>query len=228
MIPNLIDFFLTIDKHLPLIVQEYGFFTYAILFFIIFLETGFVVTPYLPGDSLLFVAGVCAASGILSVEWLLGVFILGAVLGDTANYWIGSYCGTKVFQKYFCNIFKDEHFQRTRIYFDRYGGSTIFIARFIPIVRTFAPFLAGVGTMQYRRFLLYNMAGGIVWSCVFVLAGYYFGTLPFVKENLNLLIYGVVFVTLVSVIFIIYTIIVQLRKTKAVPVNSTQQQTENK
>lgn len=214
MIPNLIDIFLNIDKNLPLVVQEYSFYTYIFLFFIIFLETGFVVTPYLPGDTLLFVAGICAASGILSIDWLLGAFILGAILGDTVNYWIGNYCATNVFQKYFCRIFKQEHFTRTREYFDRYGGSTIFIARFIPIIRTFAPFLAGVGTMHYRRFLIYNVAGGIVWSCVLVLAGYYFGTLPFVRDNLNLLIYAVILVTFVSVIFIIYTIATQLRKTK--------------
>jgi membrane-associated protein len=168
------------------------------------------------------------ASGILGLDVLLGVFILGAVLGDTVNYWIGNYCGIHVFKKRFCNIFRDEHFQRTREYFDRYGGSTIFIARFIPIIRTFAPFLAGVGTMHYRRFLIYNVAGGIVWSCILVLAGYYFGTLPLVKENLNLLIYGVIFVTIASVIFILYSIVTQLRKTKMDSERSISRQNEDK
>ncbi len=213
MIPDIIGIFLHIDQNLPLIIQDYGFWTYLILFAIIFFETGFVVTPYLPGDSLLFVAGVCAAGELLDLKWLLLVFITGAIAGDTANYWIGNYCGTNLRAR-LCRIFSDQHFERTRHFFDRYGGKTIFIARFIPMIRTFAPFLAGVGSMEYSRFLTYNVLGAIVWSVVIVFAGYYMGTIPIVQTNLNLLVYFVVLLTLGTVIFILYTLV---RKWHSVP-----------
>ncbi len=213
MIPDIIGIFLHIDQNLPLIIQDYGFWTYLILFAIIFFETGFVVTPYLPGDSLLFVAGVCAAGELLDLKWLLLVFITGAIAGDTANYWIGNYCGTNLRAR-LCRIFSDQHFERTRHFFDRYGGKTIFIARFIPMIRTFAPFLAGVGSMEYSRFLTYNVLGAIVWSVVIVFAGYYMGTIPIVQTNLNLLVYFVVILTLGTVIFILYTLV---RKWHSVP-----------
>lgn len=212
MIPDLVNIILNIDKNLPLVIQDYGLLTYLILFVIIFFETGFVITPYLPGDSLLFVAGVCAANGLLDIWWLLAAFILGAILGDTANYWIGSYCGSNLFTTRLCRIFKDEHFDRTNHFFERYGGKTIFLARFIPMVRTFAPFLAGVGCMHYRRFLAYNISGAIAWSVSIVLLGYYTGTIPVVKTNLNFLVYFVVLLTLGTVIFIIYQLIKTFRR----------------
>lgn len=212
MIPELLTTFLNIDQNLPLIIQEYGLFTYLILFVIIFFETGFVITPYLPGDSLLFVAGVCAASGLLDIWWLLAAFILGAIVGDTANYWIGSYCGSNLFKTRLCRIFKDEHFERTKHFFDRYGGKTIFLARFLPMVRTFAPFLAGIGCMHYRRFVVYNITGAIVWSVSIVILGFYAGTIPVVKTNLNVLVYFVVLLTLGTVIFIVYKLIKTLRR----------------
>lgn len=203
MLPSIIELFIHIDQNLPVIIQQYGTWTYLLLFLIIFFETGFVVTPFLPGDSLLFVSGVVAASGLLALHWLLAAFILGAVIGDTVNYWIGNYLGLCVVQQRFPNILKKEYIDRTYGFYERYGGMTIFVARFVPIIRTFAPFLAGVGTMDYRKFLLYNVFGGVAWSLSIVLAGYFFGTLPIVKENLNLLVYLVVLVTLATIVVII-------------------------
>ncbi len=214
MIPDLISIFLHIDQNLPLIIQEYGFWTYLILLGIIFFETGLVVTPYLPGDSLLFVAGICAAADLLDLKWLLLVFILGAIAGDTVNYWIGNYCGTNLRSR-LCRVFSDQHFEKTRHFFDRYGGKTIFIARFIPMVRTFAPFLAGVGSMDYRRFLVFNVLGAIAWTAAIVLAGFYIGTIPIVQNNLNLLVYFVILLTLGTVVFIIYTMVRKWRRSPA-------------
>jgi membrane-associated protein len=203
MLPEIIDIFINIDKHLPQIIQHYGIWTYLIFFIIIFFETGFVVTPFLPGDSLLFVSGAVAASGLLELHWLFIVFILGAVLGDTMNYWIGNYIGLRVIQCKFPNLLKQEYIDRTYGFYEQYGGMTIFVARFVPIVRTFAPFLAGVGSMDYRKFLTYNVLGGVIWSIGVVLAGYFFGTLPIVKQNLHLLIYLVVLVTVATILVII-------------------------
>jgi Uncharacterized membrane-associated protein len=211
MIPDLITIFLHIDKNLPLIIHQYGLYTYLILFAIIFLETGFVVTPYLPGDSLLFVSGICAAGELLDLRWLLLVFITGAIAGDTANYWIGAYCGTNLRSR-LCRIFSDQHFEKTRHFFEHYGGKTIFIARFIPMVRTFAPFLAGVGSMEYSRFLAYNVLGAIVWSAGIVLAGYYIGAIPLVQTHLNLLVYAVILLTLATVLFILYKLVKQWQR----------------
>jgi membrane-associated protein len=203
MLPSIIELFIHIDQNLPVIIQQYGTWTYLLLFLIIFFETGFVVTPFLPGDSLLFVSGVVAASGLLALHWLLAAFILGAVLGDTVNYWIGNYLGLVVVQKRFPNILKKEYIDRTYGFYERYGGMTIFVARFVPIIRTFAPFLAGVGSMEYKKFLVYNVFGGVAWSLSIVLAGYFFGTLPIVKENLNLLVYAVILVTLATIAVIL-------------------------
>lgn len=207
MLPGLVDLFLNLDKNLPLVIQEYGLVTYAILFAIIFLETGLVVTPFLPGDSLLFVAGVVSAAGHLNLYLILAVFIAGAILGDTTNYWIGNYLGLRVFQRRFPEIIRQEYIDRTYDFFERYGGLAIFIARFVPLVRTFAPFLAGVGTMCYRRFLLFNVLGAVVWSIVLVLAGYFIGTVPIVNQHLNLMIYGVLALTAGSVLYILFRIV---------------------
>jgi membrane-associated protein len=181
MIDALINIFMHLDQNLVSVVHEYGMWTYLILFVIIFMETGFVITPFLPGDSLLFVAGAAAASGILDVQWLLLVFILGAVIGDTVNYWIGNYLGIHVFLCRFPGLVKQEYIDRTYGFFEKYGGAAIFVARFVPVVRTFAPFLAGVGSMKYSRFLFYNILGGITWTISILLAGYYFGTLSIVQ-----------------------------------------------
>ncbi len=206
MLPGLIDLFLHLDQNLPLVIEQYGIATYLLLFAIIFLETGLVVTPFLPGDSLLFVAGVVAAAGHLDPFLLLAVFIAGAILGDTANYWIGNFLGLRVFQRRFPEIIRQEYIDRTYDFFERYGGLAIFIARFVPLVRTFAPFLAGVGTMCYRRFLLYNVLGAVAWSVVLVAGGYFLGTVPVVNQHLNLLIYAVMALTAVSVLYILYRV----------------------
>jgi len=207
MLDSLITIFLHLDQNMISVVQEYGLWTYLILFCIIFFETGFVIMPFLPGDSLLFVAGAAAASGILDLPWLFVAIILGAVLGDTVNYWIGNYIGLHVFLERFPTLVKKEYIDRTYTFYEKYGGATIFVARFVPIVRTFAPFLAGVGSMHYPRFLFYNVLGGIAWTVVVVMAGYYFGSFTIVKENMSLLIIAVIGVSAITLLFILYGII---------------------
>lgn len=207
MIDSLITVFLNIDQNLVSVVQEYGIWTYLILFAIIFFETGFVIFPFLPGDSLLFVGGAAAASGILDLHLLIIVIILGAVIGDTVNYWIGNYLGVHVFLERFPTLVKKEYIDRTYGFYEKYGGATIFVARFVPLVRTFAPFLAGVGTMHYRRFLFYNVLGAACWAIGLVLAGYYFGTLTVVKENMSLLIIGVILLTAGTVLYILGSLV---------------------
>lgn len=207
MLDSIISVFLNIDQNLVSVVQEYGVWTYLILFFIIFFETGFVIFPFLPGDSLLFVGGAAAASGILDLHLLILVIILGAVIGDTVNYWIGNYLGVHVFLERFPTLVKKEYIDRTYGFYEKYGGATIFVARFVPLVRTFAPFLAGVGTMQYRRFLFYNILGAACWAVGLVLVGYYFGTLTVVKENMSLLIIGVILLTAGTVLYILWSLV---------------------
>jgi membrane-associated protein len=207
MIDSLIMAFLHIDQNLALVVQEYGIWTYLILFFIIFFETGFVIFPFLPGDSLLFVGGAAAASGILDIQLFILVIILGAVLGDTVNYWIGNYLGIHVFLERFPSLVKKEYIDDTYRFYEKYGGATIFVARFVPVVRTFAPFLAGVGSMQYRRFLFYNVLGAVCWTVGIVLAGYYFGSMTVVKENMSLLILGVILLSAGTLFYIFCTIL---------------------
>jgi membrane-associated protein len=196
------DLVLHFDTYLPGLIDSYGFWTYLILFAIIFCETGFVVMPYLPGDSLLFVAGALAGTGYLNVELLIVTLTLAAILGDTANYWIGHTVGMKVLEKKF-SIIKRDHLEKTEEFFTRYGGLTIVIARFIPFIRTFAPFLAGVGKMRYRWFLSYNVIGGILWICAFIGAGYFFGSIPIVKENFNYIIYAIILLSLFAVASIV-------------------------
>jgi membrane-associated protein len=197
-----IDLILHFDKYLPGIIETYGFWTYLILFVIIFCETGLVVAPYLPGDSLLFVAGALAGAGLLNIEILLVSLVIAAVLGDSANYWIGHTAGMKVLEKKYSFV-KPDHLEKTQEYFRKYGGFTIVIARFIPFIRTFAPFLAGVGKMSYRWFITYNISGAVLWICVFTLTGYFFGGLPIVKENFSLLIYAIIGVSLLAVASVI-------------------------
>ncbi len=207
MLNSLIDIFLNIDQNMITVVQEYGMWTYVIIFCIIFFETGFVIMPFLPGDSLLFVAGAAAASGFLDLQWLFIAIIFGAVLGDTVNYWIGNYVGLRVFLERFPTLVKQEYIDRTYTFYEKYGGATIFVARFVPVVRTFAPFLAGVGTMHYPRFLFYNVLGAVVWTIGIVLAGYYFGSFTIVKENMSLLIIAVIALSAITILFILAGII---------------------
>jgi membrane-associated protein len=181
--------------------------TYLILFCIIFLETGLVIMPFLPGDSLLFVAGAAAASGLLDLPWLLVAIIAGAVLGDTLNYWIGNYLGIHIFLERFPNLVKKAYLDRTYGFYEKYGGTAIFVARFVPVVRSFAPFLAGVGSMKYSRFLFYNILGATAWTLVVVLAGYYLGTFTVVKDNMGLLLIGVLALTVATVLFIAWNVL---------------------
>ncbi|MBI5603164.1 MAG: DedA family protein [Deltaproteobacteria bacterium] len=194
-ITGLIDLFLHLDQHLNIIIRDYGLWTYLILFIIIFCETGLVVTPILPGDSLLFAAGAFAAGGALDPLWLFLLLGTAAVAGDTVNYWIGNWVGPKIFHQEELRFFKKEYLIRTHEFYERHGGKTIIIARFIPIIRTFAPFVAGIGEMTYFRFISYNVIGGIVWIALFIFGGYYFGNLPMVKKNFTLVILAIVFIS---------------------------------
>jgi len=195
-----VDFFLHLDKHLAEVIQAYGTWTYALLFSIVFLETGLVVTPLLPGDSLLFAAGSFAALGALDVGLLFVLLSVAAILGDTVNYAIGHYLGPKVFHYPKSRFFNPEHLRQTHTFYEKYGGKTIIIARFVPIVRTFAPFVAGIGAMSYGRFLAYNVVGGVLWVAICLFAGYFFGNLPFVKKNFSLVIVGIVLVSILPAV----------------------------
>jgi membrane-associated protein len=194
-ITSLIDLFLHLDQHLNIIIREYGLWTYLLLFLIIFCETGLVVTPILPGDSLLFAAGAFAALGALDPLWLLALLTIAAVAGDTVNYWIGKWVGPRIFQQEKIRFLKREYLVRTHEFYERHGGKTIIIARFIPIIRTFAPFVAGIGEMTYFRFISYNIFGGIAWIAIFILGGYYFGNLPLVKKNFTLVIMAIILIS---------------------------------
>jgi len=177
LVKTVFDIFMHLDKHLGAVIQAYGTWTYLILFLIIFCETGLVVTPILPGDSLLFAAGAFAAIGALEVMWLFILLSIAAIAGDTVNYGIGSFMGPKVFHKENVRFLNREYLDRTHQFYERHGGKTIIIARFMPIIRTFAPFVAGLGKMTYVRFISYNVVGGIVWIAVFIFGGYYFGNI---------------------------------------------------
>lgn len=196
LIKDFIDLFMHLDKHLHAVIQDYGGLTYLILFLIIFCETGLVVTPLLPGDSLLFAAGAFAASGSLHVGWLFILLSIAAIAGDTLNYWIGHFVGPKVFSKENVRFLNKEYLDRTHQFYEKYGAKTIIIARFVPIVRTFAPFVAGIGSMSYGRFISYNIIGGIAWVAICVFAGYFFGNLPVVKENFTLVILAIIFISI--------------------------------
>lgn len=188
----IVDFIIHIDVHLSEIIRSYGVWTYLILFLIIFCETGLVVAPLLPGDSLLFAAGTFAARGDLNVFWLFLLLSAAAILGDTANYWIGSYLGPRVFHKEKVRFLNKEYLERTHRFYEKYGGKTIIIARFVPIIRTFAPFVAGIGSMTYGKFISYNVAGGILWIGAFAYAGYFFGNIPMVKRNFTMVIFAII------------------------------------
>jgi membrane-associated protein len=207
MIPGIPDFFVNIDQNFALIISYYGFWTYLILFVIITLETGLVVTSFLPGDSLLFVAGLSAASGLLNIFWLIGIFFVAGVAGNTLNYWVGRHIGERVLREKFPDLVKKKYLDRTGRYFEKYGGKTIFIARFVPLIRTFAPFLAGVSSMNYRKFILYSVISAALWGAVMPIIGYLFGTSPFVREYLVWFIYGIALLTLATIVVIIVALI---------------------
>lgn len=191
-ISSFVDVILHLDQHLLVLVQNYGAWIYGILFIILFCETGLVVTPFLPGDSLLFVAGAIAGAGSMNVHLLVVLLLTAAVLGDSLNYAIGHYIGPKVFRFDDSWFFKKAYVERTHRFFERHGGKTIVLARFVPIIRTYAPFVAGIGAMDYRRFLLFNVAGAVLWVASLTYAGYFFGNLPAVKNNLSLVILGII------------------------------------
>ncbi len=192
---DFIEILMHLDKHLALIIHNYGVWTYLILFLIIFCETGLVVTPVLPGDSLLFAIGNLAALGSLEVGSLFILLSVAAISGDTVNYWIGHFVGPRVFQGG-GRFLKKEYLDRTHAFYEKYGGKTIILARFVPIIRTFAPFVAGVGSMSYGKFFVYNILGGISWIALFVFAGYYFGNLPVVKHNFTIVIFAIIFISI--------------------------------
>lgn len=201
LISQLIDYVLHVDEYLDTIIQNYQYWTYLILFLVIFMETGFVVTPFLPGDSLLFAAGALAArpGNPLNI-WVLFFLLSGAaILGDTVNYWIGHFIGPRAFSG---NVpfLKKEYLDRTHAFFEKYGGKTIILARFVPIVRTFAPFVAGVGEMTYGRFLTYNVVGGIAWVALFTFGGYFFGNIPFVRDNFTIVVLAIIFISVLPAV----------------------------
>lgn len=198
---TLVDLLIHLDRHLIWVVENYGVWIYALLFLIVFCETGLVVTPFLPGDSLLFVAGTLAAAGAMDVHLVVLLLIAAAILGDTVNYWIGKAVGPRVFHEENARFFRREYLERTHRFYERHGGKTIIIARFVPIIRTFAPFVAGIGTMDYGRFLFYNVTGAILWVTSLTYAGYYFGNLPWVKANLTLVILGIILLSISPGIF---------------------------
>ena len=200
LIKDFADILIHLDKYLDSIIRSYGTLTYGILFLIIFCETGLVVTPILPGDSLLFATGTFAALGSLDVGLIIILLSIAAIAGDTVNYWIGYLVGPKVFSKEKSRLFNKEYLDRTHHFYQKYGGKTIIIARFIPIIRTFAPFVAGIGRMTYKRFIIYNILGGIGWIVTFVLGGYFFGNIPLVKNNFALIILAIIIISILPAI----------------------------
>lgn len=195
------DFILHLDRYLSQFVSVYGTLTYVVLFLIVFAETGFVVTPFLPGDSLLFAAGAIAALGSLNVWLIVMLLLIAAIAGDTVNYWIGHCFGQKIVNNPRIPFINQEHIDKTEQFYKKHGGKTIILARFVPIVRTFAPFVAGIGAMNYRMFIFYNVLGGVLWVSLFTLSGFFFGNMPFIKENFH---YAIIAIVVLSVIPMIY------------------------
>lgn len=192
----IIDFFVHLDRHLGGLISQYGTFTYAILFIIVFCETGFVVTPFLPGDSLLFAAGTFAAQGAFDIKLLFLLLFIAPLCGDNVNYWIGYFVGPKVFHKEKVRFLNKKHLERTHKFYEKHGGKTIIIARFIPIIRTFTPFVAGIGRMTYLHFLGYSILGALLWVSLFVFGGYFFGNIPLVKQNFTVVIFMIILISI--------------------------------
>jgi membrane-associated protein len=199
LLRQFIDFFLHLDEHLSQVISQYGTGTHLILFLIIFCETGLVITPFLPGDSLLFAAGTFAALGALDLRLLILLLTVAAIIGDTVNYWVGSYVGPRAFGGN-VRFLKTEYLERTHAFYEKHGGKTIILARFIPIIRTFAPFVAGVGAMSYPKFLTYNVVGAVIWVGLFVLGGYYFGNIPTVRQNFTLVILAIIAISVLPIV----------------------------
>jgi len=200
LLAGFVDLILHLDQHLRELAQNYGAWVYAVLFVIVFLETGVVVTPFLPGDSLLFVAGALAASGELNVHGLVVLLIAAAIAGDSLNYAIGRYLGPRVFRFDDSRFFKRAYVERTHAFFERHGGKAIILARFVPIVRTYAPFVAGIGAMRYRHFLMFNVAGAVLWVALLAYAGFFFGNLPLIRNNLTVVILGIVVLSIMPAV----------------------------
>ena len=223
----LTDLFLHLDEHLSQIIQTYGTWTYVLLFLVIFMETGLVVTPFLPGDSLLFAAGTFASPAMaapgeappLNIWVLWGLLTVAAILGDTVNYWIGHYIGPRAFTGE-VRFLKKEYLDRTHAFYERYGGKTIVLARFVPIVRTFAPFVAGVGAMTYSHFISYNVIGGILWVTIFTWFGYFFGNLPIVQENFSLVVIAIILISVLPAVYEFVKERMRLRKKAAANVKA--------
>lgn len=195
LVKELTNIIIHIDTYLTDIVKNYGFWIYLILFLIVFCETGLVVTPFLPGDSLLFAAGALAGAGILDITSIFLIFIAGGVIGDTVNYWVGSWAKPKIFRRENIRFLNIKHLESTQRFYDKHGGKTIIFARFLPIARTFGPFVAGVGSMNYSRFIFYNITGCLIWVSTFTISGYYFGNLPIVKDRFHIIILVIIFVS---------------------------------
>lgn len=195
------EFILHLDEYLGQLVAAYGTFTYVVLFLIVFAETGLVVTPFLPGDSLLFAAGAIASLGSLNVGVTVFLLTIAAILGDTVNYWVGHYFGQKIVDNPKIKFINQEHIDKTEQFYKKYGGKTIILARFVPIVRTFAPFVAGVGSMDYKKFIIYNIAGGVLWVTLFTLLGYFFGNIPIIQENFHYAVFAIIGLSVVPMIY---------------------------
>jgi membrane-associated protein len=217
-ITHFVDLILHLNEHLDALVQTHGRWIYLILFLVVFCETGLVVTPFLPGDSLLFAVGALCGIGSLDLFTCAVLLLAAAILGDTVNYWIGHWAGPKAFSRQASWWFNPRHLERTHVFMEKYGGKAIVLARFVPIVRTFAPFVAGVGRMTYTRFMSYNVIGGVAWVIGFLLAGYYFGNFPVVKRNFSLIILAIIVISLVPPVveFLRQVPLVTRRRAKAV------------
>jgi membrane-associated protein len=198
LLRSIIDLFLHLDQHLSEVISRYGIWTHLILFLIVFAETGLVVTPFLPGDSLLFAAGTFAALGSLDLGLLVVLLIGAAIIGDTVNYWVGAWIGPRAFSGNI-KLLRKDYLDRTHAFYEKHGGKTIIIARFVPIIRTFAPFVAGVGAMSYPRFITYNIVGAVLWVGLFVPAGYFFGNIPVVRENFTLVILAIIAISVLPI-----------------------------